>query len=97
VTQWHFLINSFAEEKTFGFIFVDHWHGYEATHSAVIRATRLLLPGGFVMFHDYNDPSATLPDHPDKVFQAVTDAVGGDSRFQFCCVVASGGVWRYKQ
>jgi len=83
-----------AAGRKFGLIFVDHWHGYEATYSAAIRAGRLLSPGGFVMFHDYNDPSARLPDHPDKVWQAVTDAIGNDPKFRFCCVVASSGVFQ---
>lgn len=89
----NFLDRMIAERRTFGFVFVDHWHGYEATHDVVVRLPRLVTPGGFVMFHDYNDPSARDPSHPHKVFQAVRDGLDEDA-FQLCCVVASSAVFQ---
>ena len=54
----------------------------------------LLLPGGFVVLHDYNDPSSLIADHPHKVFQATRDTIDQDPEFRFVCVVASMGVYQ---
>lgn len=88
-----FLDRMIAEGRTFGLVFVDHWHGYEATHDVTARLPRIVNPGGFAMFHDYNDPSARDPSHPHKVFQAVRDGLDKDA-FQLCCVVASSAVFQ---
>lgn len=77
--------------------FIDHWHGYDATHAALIRMKALLLPGGFVVLHDYNDPSSLNADHPHKVFQATRDTIDQDPEFRFVCIVASMGVYRRLQ
>lgn len=45
-----------AAGASFGFVFVDHWHGYDATLAVVKRAKTLLAPGGFILFHDFLDP-----------------------------------------
>jgi predicted O-methyltransferase YrrM len=42
-----------SDGRMYGFIFIDHWHGYYATHDAVRRIPALLSPGGYVMFHDF--------------------------------------------
>jgi len=88
-----FLDRMIAQRRTFGLVFVDHWHSYEQTHEVAIRLPRLVRPGGFAMFHDYNDPSARDPAHPHKVFQAVHDGLDKDM-FQPCCVVASSAVFQ---
>ena len=88
-----FLDRMIAQQRTFGLVFVDHWHSYEQTHEVAIRLPRLVRPGGFAMFHDYNDPSARDPAHPHKVFQAVHDGLDKDM-FQPCCVVASSAVFQ---
>ncbi len=78
--------------RKFGVLFVDHWHGYEATHDATSRAASLLDDGGLVLFHDFLDPGNADPKHPYGVYQAVCDTVGQDPRFQFvttcgCCAM----------
>lgn len=88
-----FLDRMIAQQRTFGLVFVDHWHSYEHTYEAAIRLPRLVPPGGFAMFHDYNDPSARDPSHPHKVFQAVRDGLDKDM-FQPRCVVASSAVFQ---
>lgn len=88
-----FLDRMIAQGRTFGLVFVDHWHSYEQTHAVAIRLPRLVRPGSFVMFHDYNDPCARDPEHPHKVFQAVRDGLDKDM-FQLCCVVASSAVFQ---
>lgn len=84
-----------ADGRKFGFAFIDHWHGYEATQAAAIRLSNVLVPGGFVLFHDYNDPDTRNPDHHHKVYQAVHDTIGKDPAFRFCCVTASSAAFQY--
>jgi hypothetical protein len=72
-----------AEKRRFDFIFVDHWHGYDATREAASRIRLLLANGGYVMFHDFFDPSNQDPDHPYGVFQAVLDTIGQDTQFVY--------------
>lgn len=83
-----------AAGRQYGIVFVDHWHGYDATKAALERTPPILRSGGFVVMHDYNDPCTLLPEHPHKVFQAVHDTIGRDSRFKLVCIVASMGVFR---
>src|SRR5262245_21623126 len=82
--------------RKFGILFIDHWHGYDATRAALERTPSILRSGGFVIMHDYNDPCTLLPEHPHKVFQAVHDTIGVDPRFEFVCIVASMAVYRKK-
>lgn len=43
------------EGRRFGFAFVDHDHTFKATQRVCDVLPRLLLPGGWVAFHDFND------------------------------------------
>jgi len=84
-----------ADGRKFGFVFVDHWHGYDATHAVAVRLSKVLAPGGFVLFHDYNDPDTKNPDHHHKVYQAVHDTIADDPAFRFCCVTASSAAFQH--
>lgn len=77
-------------ERRFGFIFVDHWHGYEATFQVARQLRSLLNPGGFVLFHDFLDPGNAQQGHPYGVYPAVIDTIAVDPAFEFygnfgCC------------
>lgn len=89
-----FLDEMIRRGRRFGPAFVDHWHGYDATREAIIRMPRVLSKGAFIIFHDYNDPCSLIEEHPNKVFQAVSDTLDRDRRFRFCCVVESMAVYR---
>lgn len=65
-----------AERRRYGFIFVDHWHGYDSTLEAATRGRQLLEPGGFILFHDCLDPGNADPSHPYGVYQAVKMSYG---------------------
>lgn len=85
-----FLRSAAAEKRKFGFMFVDHWHGFEATLEAAEFGRELLTDGGFILFHDYNDPSNFDPEHVYGVYQAVAETLLPDERFTFfgnfgCC------------
>ena len=71
------------EGRRFGFIFVNHGHGYQATYDAASRAGGLLNLGGFILFHDFLDPGNADPGHAFGVYQAVLDALAVDDRFMF--------------
>jgi predicted O-methyltransferase YrrM len=79
--------------RIFGFIFVDHWHGYGATHEAAQRIPPLLSDGGYVMFHDFFDVGNKDPDHPYGVYQAVLDTLGKDDRFLFSGAAGGSGTF----
>ena len=78
-----YLDKAIAAGKSYGFIFVDHWHGYEATYEAAMRAKKLLKNGGFCLFHDYNDPANTDPEHVYGVYKGANDAMLCDPNFEF--------------
>jgi len=81
-----------ADGRKFGFIFVDHWHGYDATFEVAIRAIDLLVPGGFILFHDFVNSGNFDREHVYGVFPAIIDAILPDDRFRFygnsgCCAL----------
>jgi predicted O-methyltransferase YrrM len=80
------------EGRKFGFIFIDHWHGYQATVEAAELVKRLLSSGGYVVFHDFLDPGNASRRHVYGVCQAVLDTIVDDERFEFagtsgCCAI----------
>ena len=61
---------------------------------ALFRSHRLVAAGGFVLFHDYNDPRhGADPEH--GVYQAVADAMPA-GRFEFCGVYGCSCLYRVK-
>lgn len=80
--------------SVYDFIFIDHWHGFEATFDAALRAKKLLNEGGFCLFHDYNDPGNADPKHPYGVYQASHEVMLSDSRFEFFGTFGCCGLFR---
>jgi len=80
----------------FGFVFVDHWHGYDATYQAASRLCGLLKPGGYVLFHDFLDAGNSDPNHVYGVYQAVLDTICLDREFEFVCNSGCCGLFRRK-
>ena len=84
-----------AGGRVFGFAFVDHSHTYELVHAACADLKRLLRPGGFALFHDYNDErNARDPEY--GVFQAAEDAFA-DGSFAFHGVYGCTGLYRRRR
>jgi predicted O-methyltransferase YrrM len=80
--------------KRFRFAFIDHSHRYEHVKSACERLPRVLAPGAFALFHDYNDyrnPMAEADDY--GVYQGVRDGLDPD-RFEFWGVYGCTGLFR---
>jgi predicted O-methyltransferase YrrM len=82
-----------AEGRQFGFIFIDHWHGYEATFEAARRVPACLKPGGHVMFHDFFDPANSDPEHVYGVYQAFLDTLGQDKTFVYAGAAGSSAIF----
>jgi SAM-dependent methyltransferase len=82
--------------RKFGFVFIDHWHGYDATYEAASRVRDLLKPGGYVLFHDFLDPGNSDPNHVYGVYQAVLDTICLDDEFEFICNSGCCGLFRRK-
>jgi predicted O-methyltransferase YrrM len=82
--------------RKFGFVFVDHYHGYESTREAASSLPRILDAGGFALFHDFLDPANLDPDHPYGVYQACLDTVCEDDNFKFCGCYGSAALFRFR-
>lgn len=78
--------------RTFWFAFVDHSHSYELVYTACVDVKTLIVPGGFALFHDFNDPrNGKDPNY--GVYQAVVDAFSDDS-FVFYGIYGCTGLYR---
>jgi predicted O-methyltransferase YrrM len=62
--------------KRFAFIFVDHAHAYEPVCEVCRNLAAIIEPGGFCLFHDFNDIRNGDPtDQGHKVYQAVQECM----------------------
>ncbi len=80
----------------FDFVFVDHSHAYEAVYPVCRELGGVLKPGGFCLFHDFNDARNREAEEKDYgVYQAV---VGGldPERFDFYGVYGCAALYRFK-
>jgi cephalosporin hydroxylase len=83
---------AFANEgKQFAFAFVDHSHSYAHMLPTCRRLAEIIRPGGFVLFHDYNDLRNSRKDHDWGVYQAVRDGLTG---FRFYGIYGCTGLFR---
>lgn len=81
-----------AAGRKFGFVFVDHSHTYAEVAAICPMLDKVMQPGSFVQFHDYNDPrNGHEPDY--GVWQAVIDKL--PSSFQFYGVYGCSGLYRF--
>ena len=81
-------------KKRFGFAFVDHWHGYDATREVAMRLGSVLNPGGFALFHDYINADNSDLDHVYGVYQALLDSLAADPEWLFYGNFGCCGLWR---
>jgi predicted O-methyltransferase YrrM len=81
--------------KRFRFAFVDHSHRYEHVKSACALLPQVLVPGAFVLFHDYNDYRNPMPNVDEYgVYQGVRDGLDM-TRFEFWGVYGCTGLFRF--
>lgn len=80
--------------KLFTFAFIDHCLEYEPTRSICEILHRLLPPGSFCLFHDFNNPKNADPDNRNVgVYQAVADALPRDV-FKFFGIYGCTALYR---
>lgn len=87
-----FVANLAEAGRTFSFAFIDHSHVYTHVKDCCKNLHRVIEPGGFVLFHDYNDPRNAHEACKDYgVFQGVND---GLSDFEFYGIYGCTSLWR---
>lgn len=81
-----------AQQRQFGFAFVDHSHAYQPVREVCRELARVVVPRGFVLFHDYND---VRNGHGGDygVYQAVHDGLSPEE-FQFYGVFGCAALYR---
>ena len=84
------------ESRRYSFVFLDASHRYEDVKDVCSLMHDVLLPGGFCLFHDYNDPRNGAPDVPDYgVYQGVNEGLAPDC-FEFHGIFGCTGLFRRK-
>ena len=80
--------------RQFGFVFIDHSHAYAPVYDVCLMLSRIVAPGGFCLFHDFNDSRNRDPNDDDyAVFQAVEDGLDRQ-RFEFYGIYGCSGLFR---
>lgn len=65
-----------AEGRRYAFAFVDHSHAYHPVHEVCCELFAIVSPGGFCLFHDWNDPrNYDVADADHAVHQAVVNGL----------------------
>ncbi|MDW8326577.1 MAG: class I SAM-dependent methyltransferase [Anaerolineales bacterium] len=83
-----------ADGRKFAFVFVDHSHAYEPVYQVCCELERLIMPGGFCLFHDFNDARNRDAENRDYgVYQAVRDGLNPDV-FEFYGIYGCAALYR---
>jgi methyltransferase family protein len=80
--------------RRYGMVFVDHSHAYGPVYAVCRALDRIVSPGAFCLFHDWNDPRNYDPADEDYgVYQAVTGGLD-PARFEFYGVYGCLALYR---
>lgn len=83
-----------ADGKQFGCIFIDHSHAYEQVRAVCRELAPVVAPGGFCVFHDFNNPYNRDAANEDYgVYQAVSDGLD-PTAFEFYGIYGCSGLYR---
>ncbi len=83
-----------AERRRFGLLFVDHSHAYQPVYDVCQLADDLVVPGGFCLFHDYNDRrNLRSDDDAYGVVKAVRDGLN-NHYFEFYGIFGCTALFR---
>jgi hypothetical protein len=83
-----------ANRRRFAFVFIDHSHAYAPVYEVCKALDLIVAPGGFCLFHDFNDSRNRDPrDTEYAVYQAVGDGLD-KQRFGFYGVYGCAGLYR---
>ena len=90
-------IRGFASQgKRFEFVFVDHSHAYDAVYSVCRELGEVMLPGGFCLFHDFNDQRNGENNDDYGVYQAVLNGLN-PGEFEFYGVYGCAALYRFNK
>jgi predicted O-methyltransferase YrrM len=82
------------DRREFAFVFVDHSHAYEPVYAVCRELRTILRPGGFCLFHDFNDPrNREAQDQDYDVYTAVTEGLNA-GEFEFCGIYGCAALYR---
>jgi SAM-dependent methyltransferase len=79
--------------RKYGFAFVDHSHEYAPVLEVCRGLHQVLKPGGFVLFHDYNDPQNRTGEY--GVYRGIEDGLPKD-HFDFYGVYGCAALHRMR-
>lgn len=84
-----------GQGKKFTFAFVDHSHVYEHVESSTAALRDVLVPGSFVLFHDFNDPRNADEANDDYgVYQGAMDGMKKQP-YDFWGIFGCTGLFRF--
>lgn len=88
-------IREFARTgKLFEFVFIDHSHAYEPVLEACRILSTVVQPGGFCLFHDFNDArNADSAQKDYDVYRAVLDGLSSEL-FEFYGIYGCTALYR---
>jgi predicted O-methyltransferase YrrM len=90
--EW--LIAQHAADMRFGFIFVDHDHGYESVRALCDILPAVMLRGAYVAFHDFRHRRNRQPDESYGVARAVGDTLK-EPIFRKCGISGCSGIFQF--
>jgi predicted O-methyltransferase YrrM len=91
-----FVLNTAEAGRQYQFAFIDHSHQYQHVYDTCVNLHRVLAPGAFVLFHDYNDPRNANQQVPDYgVYQGAHAGLSSDC-FEFWGIYGCCGLFRRK-
>jgi predicted O-methyltransferase YrrM len=80
-----------SHRNRFGLIFVDHDHRYPAMRRICAALGRLLVPGGFALFHDFNDKRNISGPDDYGIYRAVCEVLD-EGEMSFLGVIGCCGL-----
>lgn len=88
------LENFVATGKKFEFVFVDHSHAYRPVYEVCRELGKVIVQGGFCLFHDFNDPRNRDSLNEDYgVYQAVIEGLPSEA-FEFYGIFGCSGLFK---
>jgi len=77
----------------FQFVFIDHSHSYEPVYEICQLLPKIVTPGGWCLFHDFNDRRNQDPTADHGVYRAVIDGLDADL-FEFYGIYGCTALYR---
>ncbi len=83
-----------SDGARFQFVFIDHSHSYEPVYDVCQLLPKVVDPGGWCLFHDFNDRRNEDPVHADYgVYRAVIDGLDANL-FEFYGIYGCTALYR---